>query len=1017
MQNKIKNWIFVLAIICFNAFVSNAQSEISGKVTSANDEPIIGATIIIKGTNVGTTTDIDGSFNIAASEDQTLVFSYIGYSDQEVVIGTQTQLSIILEENTEVLDEVVVIGYGVTAKKDLVSSVSSIKGDQLKNQPVVRLDQSLQGRASGVEVTSQNGAPGAAATIRIRGTNSINGENNPLFVIDGFVSGSGFDLNNINANDVESIEILKDATALAIYGTRGAAGVIIITTKNGSGVKTGKPQISFNQYYSTQNVANPVEILGGEGYADYINESGQFVPGPEGYGFTDTSLPLAIEDPSSAANTDWLDLITQTGTAINTDLSIAGNSQNTNYYLSFNRFDQEGIIQGSGIERYQFRSNFDVNINKKLKTGIRLNVANYRRENSKTDYGFIIGGVLPVRTVYDEDGNYTGTNPITSGSQRNPIADIDLRVDHTLSNNITGNAYLSFEPLEGLLLKTNVGTQLDKTKNNDYLPGALPERILSGSGGYASIAYSDYQSLLNENTISYKIPLGPTHKLDILGGFSFQKNKTESFSANATGYPNDVVQFNNLSFGSDPETFSIGSGYSQRTFVSSFARINYSFNSKYLLTFAARRDGSSVFEDGNKYAFFPSVGFAWNIHEESFLSGNNAINRLKFRGSIGQVGQQGVGVYNSIAKFNNTNTYFNETLVNGVLIGSLPSKDLSWETTEQIDLGLELGLFQDRIIMELDWYQKTTKDLLLSKPLPNTAGGTQLQNIGSIQNRGLEFSLRSFNLAKGDFKWESQLTLSGNRNVVLELGGDEFINLRQPTNQGGNGVRLIPGYGVPVFVGATYLGTYKTTAEIDEDGTKGKSFLGSPRYVDVDGNGVINSEDFVVIGSPEPTFYGGFRNTFSYKGLSLDVFLQGVYGNDIYNGRNQTHLFGRGDQNIFPAVLDRWIQGVNETSDIGRAGTSTSLFNPNSTLGIEDGSHLRLKALTLGYDFPMIGRGASSVFQSLQVYVTGNNLFLLTNFTLGDPEVSNYGSSLEQGVATGQYPYARSFTMGVNAKF
>lgn len=1013
----IKNWIFILVVFLLNSFVSNAQSEISGTVLDLSAEPIIGATILIQGGSFGTTTDVNGAFTITANPGDVLRISYIGYAEKEVTIGTQTILEIIMEEDTEVLDEVVVIGYGVTAKKDLVSSVASVKGAQIQNQPVVRLDQSLQGRATGVEVTANNGAPGAGATIRIRGTNSINGQNNPLFVVDGFVAGSGFNLNSINANDVESIEILKDATALAIYGTRGAAGVIIITTKNGSGLKAGKPQISINQYYSTQRVANPVEILGGQGYADYINESGQFVPGPEGYGFTDTSLPLTIADPENAANTDWLDLITQNGTAVNTDLSISGNSQNANYYLSFNRFDQEGLVRGSGIERYQFRSNFDVNISKKLKTGIRLNVADFKTENGKTGYGTIIGGVLPVRTVYDEDGNFTATNPITSSSQRNPVADIEMRVDHTLSNIMIGNAYLSFEPIEGLLLKTNVGSQLNKIKNNDYLPGALPERNLSNLGGYASVAYSDYKSLLNENTISYKLPLGPIHKIDILGGFSFQKNTTETINANASGYPNDVVQFNNLSFGADPETYVIGSGYSQRTFVSAFTRLNYSFNSKYLLTFAARRDGSSVFEDGNKYAFFPSLGFAWNIHEEAFLDQLDIINRLKFRGSIGQVGQQGVGVYNSIATFNNTNTYFNESIANAVLIGSLPSRDLSWETTEQIDLGLEVGILQDRFLVEIDWYQKVTKDLLLSKPLPNTAGGTQLQNIGSIRNRGLEFSLRSFNISQGDLRWETQLTVSGNRNIILELGGDEFINLRQPTNQGGSGVRLVPGYSVPVFVGATYLGTYKTQEEIDADGTNGRSFLGGPRYEDLDGNGVINDEDFVIIGNPQPDFYGGLRNTISYKGLSLDIFLQGTYGNEIYNGRNQTHLFGRGDQNIFPAVLDRWKQGENETSDIARAGISTSLFNPNSTVGIEDGSHLRLKALSLSYDFPKVNIGSKPVFENLQVYVTGNNLFLWTNFTLGDPEVSNYGSALEQGVATGQYPYARSLTLGVNAKF
>ncbi len=1011
---KLKSQLTLLFLLSIGLVLSHAQQRIAGTVIDESGEALIGVNVLIKGTSTGTVSDIDGAYVLDVPDAATiLVFSYTGYASEEVVVGNRPLIDLTLKADAKLLDEVVVIGYGTAAKKDLVSSVSQVKGEALQNQPVSRLDQALQGRAAGVEVVSNSGAPGAQTTLRIRGTSSINGNNNPLFVVDGFIAGTGFDLNALNVNDIKSIEILKDATSLAIYGTRGAAGVVMITTKDGKGLPQGKPQIRLNQYYTTQEVANEIEVLGGVGYANYLNEAGQFVPGPDGFGFTDSSLPLVFDDPAAAPNTDWLGLVSQTGTILNTDLSISGSNANVNYYISLNRFDQEGLIKRSGLERYTLRNNIDVRLSKQFRTGIRLNISRLRRENNKVSYGGIIGSVLPTREIYDEDGEFTAINPVSASLQRNPVADYELRVDHNINTNIVSNGYLEFEPISDLVIKTSVGLELNNSKGNFYLPGALPERKANNAGGFARVNTSNFNSILNENTISYTIRTGKS-KFNLLAGFSLQENVTESSTASADRFPNDVVQFNNLSFGSDPETFVVGSGYSQRNFISQFGRINYNYDDRYLFTLVGRRDGSSVFEEGNKYGFFPSVGVAWNLHNESFFANQNLISRLKFRASYGEVGEQGVGIYNSIAKFNNVNAYFNETLVNGVLIGALPSKDLSWETTRQVDIGFEVGLLNDRFSLELDYYDKQTVDLLLNRELPNTAGGSQLQNIGEVQNRGFELSLRSFNISRSSFTWETQLTVSANRNKVLDLGGDEFINLRQPTNQGGPGTRLIVGETMPVFIGATYLGTYRSTEDIVADGREGLSFLGSPRYVDVDGNGVINDLDYTVIGSPQPDFYGGIRNVIRYKDFTLDIYLQGTYGNEIFNGRLQTHYFGRGDQNLFPVVLDRWQQGTNENSDIPRAGTSSSLFNPNSTVGIEDGSYLRLKTLTLTYDVPIKWEKG---LRDLQVYVSGNNLLLWTNFSFGDPEVSNYGRGLEQGVATGQYPYAQSFTFGVNAGF
>ncbi len=994
------------------------KRQIKGKVSDENGEPLPGVTIVFQGTTQGTISDIDGNYSMVMPDNaEVLVFSFIGMMTQEVNIDGKEEVNVTLLQDYIGIEEVVAIGYGTTKKEDLVSSVAQVKAEIIENQPTVRVDQALQGRAAGVEVTSTSGTPGSNAVVRIRGTSSINGNNNPLYVIDGFIAGTDFNLNNLNVNDIESIEVLKDATALAIYGTRGASGVILITSKNGKNLAKGKTQVSVNQYLSYQQTANRIELADSKLYAEYRNEEAQFVPGPDGYGYTDSSLPLIFDDPASAPYTDWIDLVSQNGLINNTDVSITGNADKANYYTSFNHFDQEGVVRASGIERFALRTNLDFNLSEKFTTGVRLNISKFKKENNKVAYSQIVTAVLPIREVYNEDGSFTSTNPVSGSLQRNPEADIQMRVNHDLVTNIISNAYLEFKPVKDLVFRSSVGVELNYYKGNVYNPGALPERLAQGVGGYANIDTNQKQSVLNENTVTYNLDLGE-HNIKILGGFTMQKISNESVSTAAEGFSNDVLEFNNLGFGSDPLLNQVGSGYNQRTFVSMLSRINYGYKGKYLLTLVGRRDGSSVFENGNKYAFFPSVGVAWNVYKEQFMEDFGSISMMKLRGSYGIVGEQGVNPYNSMAKFNNSATYFNETLVPAVLIGGLPSKDLTWETTKQWDLGVEMGFLNNRFGFEVDLYKKTTEDLLLARDLPGTAGGSQLQNVGSIENKGLEFSVHSVNISKPNFSWETTFTLSANRNKVLDLGGDDYINLSQPSNQGGAGLRLISGEPAPVFVGVTYLGTYKTEQEIIDDGRVGVSFLGGPRYVDLDGNSVINDEDKLPIGSPQPDFYGGLRNSINYKGITFDCFFQYSYGNEMYNLLTHVGWFGRGDQVLVPDVANRWIEGVNETSDVPRAGTSTSLFNPNSTALIEDASFIRLKSVSLGYNLPVKKLGIDNLFSRFNVYVAGNNLLLITNWTLGDPEVSNYGSNnLSQGVATGQYPYARTYTVGVKIDF
>ena len=1012
-----------LLLLCCGLMSLKAQTTITGTVSDDSNQPLPGVNILVKGTSNGGSSDFDGNFSIQVAKGAIVQFSYIGFVSQDILIGNQKVLNVTLKADSQQLSEVVVIGYGSTTKKDLVSSVSSVKSDVLQNQPVARLDQALQGRATGVSVTSNSGDPGAGATIRIRGNNSVNGNNNPLYVVDGFIVGTGFNLNTLNVNDIKSVEVLKDATALAIYGTRGASGVILITTKNGTEVSKGKPKISLNHYYSVQNIANEVDILDGVNYINYINEGGQFNPNlNNGFGGTDASLPLLFDEPGVTPTVDWLDLVTQTGHVQNTDLSVMGNSENSNYYISINHFNQDGILRGSGLERVAFRTNLDVRVSDKFKMGVRLNATHYKKENNKVNYSQIVEQVLPIRQIYDADGNFTGINPISSGTQRNPEADIQLRVDHDLVTKLISNAYFEYELFENFKLKSTIGAEITHTKYNDYLPGALPERKISNGGtGYANINTNFDKSILNENTFTYDLDL-EDHSFKLLGGFTWQKDNNESTVSQADGFPNDAVLFNNLSLGNADLYFS-NSGYSQRTLTSFLSRVNYNYKSKYLLTLVGRYDGSSVFEKGNKYAFFPSIGVAWNASDESFMENIETFDKLKFRASYGIVGEQGVEAYNSIATYNNTNNIFNDNVVNGVQLGSVPSDGLKWETTKQLDLGFEVSFLKDKISLEVDYYKKTTEDLLLAKALSAQAGGgTQLQNVGSVQNKGFEFSLNTTNIEKKDFSWNSTFSISTNKSEVLELDGRDYINLQSTGNQGGTSARLIVGEAMPVFIGLKYLGTYKTEDEIIADGRKGMSFIGGPRFQNLDDNPTWNDEDATIIGSPEPDFYGGLRNTFTYKGLSLDIFFQGQYGSDIFNIRTQTSYYGRGENNLDSRVIDRWQEGINETSNIPRAGASTSLFNPNSTNNIEDGSFLRLKTATLNYNLPLAKIGLDKTFSAFNVYVTGSNLFLISKFKLGDPETNNFSagsglSSVSQGFAGGTYPYAKSVTLGLKMEF
>jgi len=992
---------------------SIGQKTVSGVISDADAVPLPGVNVIVKGTNKGVVTDFDGNFALETNDGDVLIISFIGFTTQEVVVGADNNLTISLNEDYAKLDEVIITGYGSTAKKDLVSSISQIKGEALLNQPVARVDNMLQGRAAGVNVVSTSGEPGAASTIRIRGMSSINGNNNPLFVIDGFIVGTDFNLSNLNVNDIESIEVLKDASSLAIYGTRGAAGVILISTKSGLSTQEGKVDVSINHYSSSQIVYNYPEMASIGVWAEYWNEGVTYTD--TDYGTNDPSLAdNAIHAPNwqSIVPTDWRGLVTRNGRIDNTDVNISGNSGKANYFISYNRFKQDGIIKASGLERNSLRANFDLNVSDNIRTGIRMAITDRKQEHNKINFQGVYYELLPTHTVYNDDGSYNGENPVSGTILRNPVHDINERIDHSFVTNILANAYIEFDIAKDFTLRSSVGSNLTFNKRNQYVGNLNPGTIAGGTGGDADVRFGRTTGFLNENTITYSKDFGD-HSIKVLAGYTMQKDTYTDVSGGGAGYANDVVTFNNLSLGADAARNVIGSDYRQRTFESILGRINYSYKDKYLLTLVGRRDGSSVFEDGKKYAFFPSAGAAWKISEEDFMQDLEAISSLKLRASYGIVGEQGVSPYNSLAKYTPRNIFFNQSISPAVILASLPSTGLEWEKTYQMDIGLEIGFLNNRYSVELDYYDKQTKDLLLAKPLPGTAGDTRLENVGQVENKGIEFTLNSVNIEKPDFVWSSNLQISANRNKVISIGDAPFIGLRNPNHAqaGADALRLVAGQVMPSFYGAIYEGTYKSAAEIDADQRTGIDGIGAPNYVDQNGDGAINQNDFVALGSPQPNFYYGLRNTLTYKNWTMDVFIQGMQGNEIFDASIYEQYYGRGPEvNMLPIVADRWTTS-NPNSDIPRAGTSAGGYRPNSSLNIVDGSYIRLKNITLNYDFNSIA-GLPFV-DSASVYLTANNLLLLTDYKWGDPEVSDGGSStVAQGVADDQYPYATSVALG-----
>lgn len=994
--------IFILSCIA----MSNAQS-VSGTV-NANGQPLLGANVSIKGTSKGTITDFDGNFTIQADPQSVLTFSYVGYATKEVKVEGKSQINITLEADNE-LEEVVVIGYGTQKKSDLTGSVSSVSSEDLTATPVSRVDQALQGRASGVQVTQTSGAPGAGTVIRVRGGNSITGSNEPLWVIDGIVVGTNFNLNNISSSDIKSIEILKDASSIAIYGSRGANGVVLVTTKNGKKTGDGKPEINVNLYTSTQLVPELPDMLSQEEQIAFTNESAEF---------RSAAIPFP-NAPSTYPNNDWFDLLISPAPIYNADVSLSGASENVNYYNSLNYYNQKGLVKSSGIEKYIFRSNLDLKINDKLKSGFRINYSRIKQDNGLVNFGNAFA-TLRTQPIYNDDGTFNGFDDVVSSPWSNPIANMALNTNETFTNNLLGSVYLEYKPAPKWIVRSTFSPEFNKTKQNRFISSQSPHLLIVNDYGNASVNTVATFGWNNENTIQYQSDFGENHSMTALAGASFQKVSTEITGAEAYGITSDATGYNNLSF-SDPIRAKVTSDYNGFQIASFFGRLNYTYMDKYLFTLVGRTDGSSVFADGNKYEFYPSVAGAWKISEESFMQNQYVVSDLKLRASYGKSGNQAIEPYRTKGILVEANTTLNGVEQPGLTLGRPANPNLKWETTTSFDLALEASFLGGRVFTELNYYYKQTNDLLLDVTIPRQTGFTsQLQNVGSLENKGWEFLVNSTNVINKDFNWKSTLTLSSNKNKILDLGGADFIDLTVDAILGSGNTRLIVGESVPSFTGVPFLGTWKSQEEIDASGLTDPQVVGGAKFKDVNEDGIISNEDAVVLGNPFPDLIFGFENSFSYKNWDFSFYFQGTLGNDVYNLRMRNHYFSRGETTKFAELANRWTPD-NPTSNIPRAGGDTVTGIPPNSEYVEDGSHLRLKTARLAYNLPVKKMGLSNSFKNATVYFSGSNLLLFSNFRLIDPEASKFGrnglGNIAQGYNDGSYPNPRILTLGLNVTF
>ena len=983
------------ALLSMNSAIG--QETISGTVTD-NLGPVVGANVLVKGSTNGSQTDFDGNFSIQASPNDVLVISYIGYASQSIKVGNQKTINVVLAEDASLLDEVVVIGYGTSKKSDLTGAVSQVTAKSFENQPLTRVEDALQGRAAGVSV-SGSGAPGAGIKVRVRGVNSITGNNDPLVVVDGVFGG---DLRTINPNDIASIEVLKDASSLAIYGSRASNGVILVTTKKGA----GKPKISFDHFVSISSQARSIETLGSGDFARQKN-AGLIANGAD---------PAYTEQQISALDANPLnyeDQLFQTGIGTNTQLAVSGGKDNLRYFVSGNYVNQTGTVIGNEYERFSLRSNINLDVTEKLSVGVNLYGSRESEVNNPDDFNRFKGSSIlktltwdPTLPVQDSDGNFitssnfanNGFNPIGTllRSNRDRAAD---RLNTTINVGYKFTDHFKYSLVVGA---STINQNIESFIRDDNPSDANPN--------HTRVAYTNFRNTSHQvsNILNYNNSFNK-HNLDITGVYEFQGDRN-TFN----GYDTFAIATGSiyLADNEDQSRENFTNDGNQNAIQSYLGRVQYNYNNSLYLTGSMRIDESSRFAKGNRTGYFPSGAIAYSFNNMPFIENGKTLSSLKFRAGWGQVGNQNI---NSTARFSLTNDAGNypfdgSTLVSGSTLIQVGNPNLTWETTSQTNIGVDMGFFSGRLNASVDYFSKTTEDLLLRTIIPGTSFA-KFENAGVVENQGIDLTLSGTIVQNDNFTWDSSFNLSHVKNEVTELVNDvdQILGNIRPVDGTENSINVIElGQPLGQFYGLTFLGTWKSTDDLP-DGIQ----AGDAKYLtDDEGNSV-----FSTIGNGLPTLTWGFNNTFNYKNLSLNVFINAAHNFDVYNQVAAAINGGAGDfrDDLSPLSVNKWTP-QNET-ELPRRGSLNVL---NSSRYVEDGSFVRLSNLKLGYTFDDVIKNV----ESLQIYVSGQNLVLLTDYSGYDPEVSSTpvnqdlnNTDAGAGIDIGAYPNPRTFTLGLKLQF
>lgn len=965
-------------------------------------------------------TDFDGNYSLTLQDgENTLVFSFVGFQTIEKSVDGKTNMDVALEEDAESLDQVVVVGYGSQKRSDITGAISSVEGKDLEKAVYTTVDQLLQGRSAGVQVTSSSGEPGSNSIVRIRGNNSLSADNAPLYVVDGIpLSGTP----QINPQDIESLEVLKDASATAIYGSRGANGAILVTTKRG---KLGKTEITFYQNTTVSETRNTYDVLQGQQYAEFRNEAvADLRP--------NDPPPFPNPEQYAGAGFNWQDEILRTGIRSEYGVNVSGGEESTRFFVSANLLEDKGIVVGSQYRRSTFRTNLDTKLfDDKLGIKIRLNGIHIQNNRAITSSRAFPAGAGPIFYAYTAEPivssrDYSG---FTGEGQQfyNPYLEATAKDDRNYNTDLFASSELSYKITPELTYTFNGGLNFTFNNRDIYTPSNV------GAGidlvGLATLNQNRSYDYIASNYLTYKKLFGKKHDFTGTAGLEYSEFNNFASNSRVNNFPIEILGFEDV--GSATAEPTIASGRNRSVIQSKFFRANYSFDSKYLLTATIRADGSSRFAKNEKWGYFPSAALGWRVSEEDFLKDSKTISNLKFRASIGETGTQSLPPYQSLARYGTSFYGIDQSLNLALFPVSIENPNLKWETTRQTNIGVDLGLFNNRINITADYFKKETFDLLARIDLPEQVGYPSYQgNFGSIENKGFELGIDLSAMASENFRWNTNFNITFIKNTVLELKNDiDRFGPGLGQNVFGPGHLFRPGEEFGLFYGLRAVGLIQES-DFEADGTplfsprNGVTQLGSWKFQDIGGNedgtpdGVITNEDRQVIGNPNPDYTFGWVNDFYYKNFSLNIFVQGSIGNDVYNTIGT--VLGSGFQNnesyknqTVDWYLNRWTPD-NPTNNI-RYPSVNSVSPPVANFMVEDGSYIRLQSVSLRYNFQM---EQNNTFSGIEVYGTATNLFTITDYSGIDPEVSSLGgNTLAPGVDLGVYPRQKGYTLGFNFKF